>query len=304
MNLFARLKEGLTKTRNQIAAIVEHDKVVSDDFYESLEDALITADVGADLALEVVEELRREVEQYEITSCKEAYGIMKRILAHHLLIVKDPDDFPPKPWTILVIGVNGVGKTTTIGKIANEYRQLKRSVVLAAADTFRAGATEQLRIWSDRTGSDFVGQHEGADAASVVFDGMEAAKGRGHDVMIIDTAGRLHNKKNLMTELDKIVRVLQKSNPWTPNEVLLVLDGTTGQNAIKQAEAFNEIIKVTGFVVTKLDGTAKGGVAIALTKKFGIPVRKIGVGEGIDDLQDFDPVAYVEAMFGDFDPTA
>ncbi len=303
MNLFARLKEGLSKTRNQIAAIVEHDKLISEEFYESLEDALITADVGADLSEETIAQLRREVEIDGITTCKEAYAYMKRILAHHLLIVSDPDDFPPKPWTLLVIGVNGVGKTTTIGKVAKEYRDLGRSVILAAADTFRAGATEQLRIWSDRTGCDFVGQHEGADAASVVFDGMEAAKGRGHDVMIIDTAGRLHNKKNLMTELDKIVRVLKKANPWTPNEVLLVLDGTTGQNAIAQAEAFNDIIKITGFVVTKLDGTAKGGVAINLTKRFGIPVRKIGVGEGIDDLQDFDPVQYVEAMFGDFDPT-
>lgn len=304
MNLFARLREGLSKTRKQINEIIEHDKLISEEFYESLEDALITADVGADLSAEVVEELRRDVEQLGMTSCKEAYSQMKRILTNHLLIVSDPDDFPPKPWTIMMIGVNGVGKTTTLGKIAKEYRDLGRSVVLAAADTFRAGATEQLRIWSDRTGSDFVGQHEGADAASVVFDAMEAAKGRGHDVMLIDTAGRLHNKKNLMTELDKIVRVLKKSNPWTPNEVLLVLDGTTGQNAIKQAEAFNEITKITGFVVTKLDGTAKGGVAIALTKQFGIPVRKIGVGEGIDDLQDFDPAQYVEAMFGDFDPTA
>lgn len=304
MNLFARLKEGLLKTRTQIESIVEHDREVSESFYESLEDALITADVGADLSQDVIERLREEVERDGITSCREAYGIMKRILAHDLLIVKDPDEFPPKPWTILVIGVNGVGKTTTIGKLAKEYREMGRSVVLAAADTFRAGATEQLRIWSDRTGSDFVGQHEGADAASVVFDAMEAAKGRGHDVMIIDTAGRLHNKKNLMTELDKIVRVLKKSNPWTPNEVLLVLDGTTGQNAIKQAEAFNDIIKITGYVVTKLDGTAKGGVAISLTKRFRIPVRKIGVGEGIDDLQDFDPFQYVEAMFGDFDPLA
>ncbi len=304
MNLFSRLKEGLAKTRNQISGIVEHDKLVTEEFYESIEDALISADLGADLSVDVVERLRSEVEFDNVTSTKEAYAMLKRVLQHDLLVVSDPDDFPPKPWTILMIGVNGVGKTTTIGKIAKEYRQLGRSVVLAAADTFRAGATEQLRVWADRTDCDFVAQHEGADAASVVFDGMLAAKGRGHDVMMIDTAGRLHNKKNLMIELDKIVRVLKKANPWTPNEVLLVVDATTGQNAIKQAEAFNELIKITGFVVTKLDGTAKGGVAIALTKKFGIPVRKIGVGEGVEDLQDFDPEKYVEAMFGDFDPLA
>lgn len=304
MNLFSRLKEGLSKTRNQIAEIVEHDKELTEEFFESVEDALIGSDVGADLSVDIVERLRNEVELDEVTSTREAYGMLKRILQHDLLVVSDPDDFPPKPWTILVIGVNGVGKTTTIGKISREYRELGRSVVLAAADTFRAGATEQLKIWSERTGCDFVAQHEGADAASVVFDGMEAAKSRGHDVMMIDTAGRLHNKKNLMIELDKIVRVLKKANPWTPNEVLLVVDATTGQNAIKQAEAFNELIKITGFVVTKLDGTAKGGVAIALTKKFGIPVRKIGVGEGVEDLQDFDPEQYVEAMFGDFDPLA
>lgn len=304
MNLFSRLKEGLAKTRNQIAEIVEHDKELTEDFFESVEDALIGSDVGADLSVDIVERLRNEVELDEVTSTREAYRMLKRILKHDLLVVSDPDDFPPKPWTILVIGVNGVGKTTTIGKISREYRELGRSVVLAAADTFRAGATEQLNVWAQRTGCDFVAQHEGADAASVVFDGMEAAKSRGHDVMMIDTAGRLHNKKNLMIELDKIVRVLKKANPWTPNEVLLVVDATTGQNAIKQAAAFNDIINITGFVVTKLDGTAKGGVAIALTKKFGIPVRKIGVGEGVEDLQDFDPEQYVEAMFGDFDPLA
>ncbi len=304
MNLFSRLKEGLSKTRSQIESIVEHDKVLTEDFFESVEDALISSDVGADLSVDVVERLRNEVELDSVTSTREAYGMLKRILKHDLLIVSDPDDFPPKPWTIMMIGVNGVGKTTTLGKIGREYKQLGRSVIMAAADTFRAGATEQLKVWSDRTDCDFVSQHEGADAASVVFDAMEAAKGRGHDVMLIDTAGRLHNKKNLMTELDKIIRVLKKANPWTPNEVLLVVDATTGQNAINQAAAFNDIIKITGFIVTKLDGTSKGGVAIALTKKFGIPVRKIGVGEGVEDLQDFDPEQYVEAMFGDFDPLA
>ena len=304
MNLFARLKEGLSKTRNQIAEIVEHDRELTEDFYESIEDALISSDVGADLTLDLIERVREEVELYSITSTKEAYSILKRFMKHDLLVVSDPDEFPPKPWTIIAVGVNGVGKTTTMGKIAKEYKDMGRSVVMAAADTFRAGATEQLRVWSERTESDFIAQHEGADAASVVFDAMSAAQSRGHDVLLIDTAGRLHNKKNLMVELDKIVRVLKKANPWTPNEVLLVVDATTGQNAIRQAEEFNKIIKITGFVITKLDGTSKGGIAIALTKKFGIPIRKIGVGEKVEDLQDFVPTEYVEAMLGDFDPVS
>jgi fused signal recognition particle receptor len=302
MNIFSRLKDGLSKTRNQISEVVEHDREVCDDFYESIEDALIMADVGSDLSADIIERLKNDVEIAEITSARDAYEMLKRNLVHDLLVTKDPDDFPPKPWTIMMIGVNGVGKTTTMGKIAKEYRDLGKSVVLSAADTFRAGAIEQLKVWADRTDSDFVAQHEGADAASVVFDGMEAAKSRGHDVMMIDTAGRLHNKTHLMVELEKIIRVLKKSNPWTPNEVLLVIDATTGQNAIKQAEVFNKIIGVTGFVVTKLDGTSKGGIALALTRKFGIPVRKIGVGEGMEDLQDFEPKKYIEAMFGDFNP--
>ncbi len=304
MNIFSRLKQGLSKTRDRISETVEHDRDVCEDFFESIEDALIMSDVGADLSQSIVQRLKDDVEFAEVKSAKVAYGMLKRNLVDDLIVTKDPDEFPPKPWTIMMIGVNGVGKTTTIGKIAKEYRDLGRSVVLSAADTFRAGAIEQLKVWAERTGCDFVSQHEGADAASVVFDAMEAAKGRGHDVMMIDTAGRLHNKKHLMVELEKIVRVLKKSNPWTPNEVLLVIDATTGQNAIKQAEVFHDIIGLTGFVVTKLDGTSKGGIAIALTRKFGVPVRKIGVGEGVEDLQDFNPKEYIEAMFGDFDPVS
>jgi len=204
-----------------------------------------------------------------------------------------------KPHVILVIGVNGVGKTTTIGKIAHSFHQQGKKVMLAAADTFRAGAIEQLRIWAERTGSDFVAQHEGADAASVGYDAMEAAKGRGMDVLIIDTAGRFHNKVNLMNELEKIVRVLKKHTPSAPHEILLVIDATTGQNALAQARAFHSRLGLTGLIITKLDGTAKGGIALAFAKELKVPIRKIGVGEAIDDLQDFDPVAYVEAMFGE-----
>ena len=221
------------------------------------------------------------------------------MLAGDLKIVKMPDEFPPKPWVILVIGVNGVGKTTTIGKMAHELHNKGKSVMLGAADTFRAGAIEQLRVWANRTGSGFVAQQEGSDPASVAFDAIEAARARDTDVLILDTAGRLHTKVNLMNELEKIVRVIKRNTPHAPNEVLLVVDATTGQNALKQARVFNDILGVTGLIITKLDGTAKGGVALALTKQLNIPIKKIGVGEGLEDLQDFDPKAYVEAMFGD-----
>ncbi|ERP39270.1 signal recognition particle-docking protein FtsY [Chitinivibrio alkaliphilus] len=300
MKLFARLKDGLSKTRNQISEIVEHDTKITEEFYESLEDALIAADVGADITMEILDKLRSEVELEGITGCAEAYETLKHLLSLDMAIQKEPDEFPPKPWTTLVIGVNGVGKTTTIGKLAHEYRQRGSRVLLSAADTFRAGAIEQLQLWAERAECEIITQGEGADAASVVYDSMEAAKKRGADVMLIDTAGRLHNKGELMKELGKIVRVLKKSNPWTPNEVFLVVDATTGQNAIKQAEVFNELIEITGFIITKLDGTSKGGIALSLTRTFNIPVKKIGVGEGLHDLQDFDPKSYIDAMFGDF----
>jgi fused signal recognition particle receptor len=301
MELFSRLFAGMTKTRERINETLDSQKEITDEFYESLEDALICADVGADAAAKLIRKLRDEVAVMEYKGTKDAYDLLKKIIARELLVKKLPDEFPPKPWTILVIGVNGVGKTTTIGKLAKEFRDSGKKVTLAAADTFRAGAIEQLKIWADKSACDFVAQHEGSDAASVVFDAMTAAKNRDGDVLIIDTAGRLHNKTNLMTELEKIVRVLKKANPYTPNEVLLVLDATTGQNALNQAKVFNEAVPLTGFVITKLDGTAKGGIAINLTKTFGIPVQKIGVGEGIDDLQDFVPKDYAEAMLGKLD---
>jgi fused signal recognition particle receptor len=302
MGLFSRLFSGMTKTREQINQTVEaQQKEITEEFYESLEDALICADVGADISAALIKKLRQEVDFLEYKGTKDAYDLLKKIIARELLVKNPPDEFPPKPWTILVIGVNGVGKTTTIGKLAKEFRDDGKKVMLAAADTFRAGAIEQLKVWADRSGCDFVSQHEGADAASVVFDAMTAAKNRDTDVLIIDTAGRLHNKTNLMIELEKIVRVLKKANEYTPNEVLLVLDATTGQNAMNQAKVFNEAVPLTGFVITKLDGTAKGGIAINLTKTFGVPVQKIGVGEGIEDLQKFVPKDYVGAMLGDLE---
>lgn len=298
MSLFSKLKEGLSKTRSQITAILGREGEFNDAFYESLEDALISADIGIELSNEIIASLKKRIREEKLTTISDAYEAMKRLLVEQLDVALDPDDFPPKPWVILVAGVNGVGKTTTIGKIAHEMRSKGKKVMLGALDTFRAGAIEQLKIWSDRTGAEFISQHEGADAASVAFDAMEAAKSRNVDVLILDTAGRLHNKVNLMNEMEKILRVIKRNTPHAPNEVLLVVDATTGQNALKQVEVFNAAIGVTGLVITKLDGTAKGGVAISLAKTFGIPVKKIGVGEGIDDLQDFSAHEYVEAMFG------
>ncbi|MDR3013154.1 MAG: signal recognition particle-docking protein FtsY [Chitinispirillales bacterium] len=299
MGLFDRLKAGLSKTRSQITNIVRIGGAVDDEFFEMLEEALIAADLGVDLIDRIFDDFRAEIKRKGIKNKNDAYTLLKEMLAEDLTVTKTMGEFPPKPWVILVVGINGVGKTTTIGKLAHELRQTGKRVMLGAADTFRAGAIEQLKIWADRTGSDFVAQHEGADAASVAFDSVEAAKKRGVDVLILDTAGRLHVKANLMNELEKILRVIKRNTPHAPNEILLVVDATTGQNAMKQAEAFNETVGLTGLVITKLDGTAKGGIAIAMTRRFNIPVRKIGIGEGIDDLQDFDPQAYVEAMLGD-----
>jgi fused signal recognition particle receptor len=298
MGFFDRLREGLSKTRSQITAIVKSGADLDEEFFETLSDALISADVGYDLVDRIFDDLRGQIKQKGINTRAEACALVKEMLAEDLTVTKAMEDFPPKPWVILVVGVNGVGKTTTIGKLAHEMRTLGKKVTLGAADTFRAGAIEQLKIWSERTGSDFVAQHEGADAASVAFDAMEAAKSRGSDVLILDTAGRLHVKVNLMNELEKILRVIKRNTSHAPNEILLVVDATTGQNAMKQAIVFNDVVKLTGLVITKLDGTAKGGIAIALTRRFNIPIRKIGVGEGIEDLQDFDPKAYVEAMLG------
>jgi fused signal recognition particle receptor len=299
MNVLQRLKAGLSKTRNQISSIVEESEKIDDSFYANLEDALIAADIGIELSQDIIERLKDDIRETRVARADEAYAIMKNMLARDLKVVKNPDEFPPKPWVIIVVGVNGVGKTTTIGKLAHEFRSGGRKVMLGAADTFRAGAIEQLEIWAKRAGADFVAQHAGADAASVAFDAMEASRARGSDVLILDTAGRLHNKANLMNELEKIVRVVRRNTPHAPNEILLVVDATTGQNALTQAEVFHTALGLTGLVITKLDGTAKGGMALALTKKLSVPIRKIGVGEALEDLQNFEPKGYVEAMFGE-----
>ena len=298
MDLFSRLKDGLSKTRSQIATILGNSTDFNDEFYDSMEDALISADIGLDFTTDVIDRLKKEIADQNIVRAEDAYEVLKKMLVQGLDIEKKTLDFLPNPWVILVVGVNGVGKTTTIGKLAHEFHAQGKKVLLGAADTFRAGAIEQLRIWSEKTHSEFVSQHEGADAASVAFDAIDAAKARNSDILLLDTAGRLHNKVNLMNELEKIVRVIRRNTPHAPDEILLVLDATTGQNALKQARVFHESIGLTGLIITKLDGTAKGGIALSLTKNLHIPIRKIGVGEGMTDLQDFNPSAYVEAMFG------
>jgi fused signal recognition particle receptor len=299
MNLFAKLKDGLSRTRKQIAGIVGSGDTLDDTFIDQLEEALIAADLGVDIVHETLDMLRDEIRESGIRSKKDAYAALRQMLVRRLKVKKTFDDFPPKPWVILVVGVNGVGKTTTIGKMAHRLKAEGKSVMLGAADTFRAGAVEQLTIWAQRTGSEIISQQSGSDAASVAFDAIEAARARGTDVLILDTAGRLHNKSNLMVELEKIVRVIKRNTPHAPNEILLVVDGTTGQNALNQAKVFNESLGITGLIITKLDGTSKGGMAIAMTRALGVPISKVGVGEGIDDLQDFDPQTYVDAMFGE-----
>jgi len=299
MIFFGRLKKGLSKTRSQIASIVGLKTEFDDRFYESLEEALIAADIGLDFSRSVIERLRREIKGKGLRTSAEAYATLKELLSADLTLETASVDVGAKPRVVLVTGVNGVGKTTTIGKIAASYAAEGKRVMLGAGDTFRAGAIEQLRIWAQRTGSDFVCQHVGSDAASVAYDALEAATKRNIDVLLLDTAGRLHNKVNLMNELEKIIRVIRRHTPRAPHEILLVIDATTGQNALRQAQVFNSTIGITGLVITKLDGTAKGGIALALTSKLKIPIRKIGVGESIDDLQDFNPHDYIEAMLGE-----
>ncbi len=298
MGIFSKVKRGLSKTHSRITDMVQGHVELDEDFFETLEDALVAADINMDQAQLIVEELQQSVNDTPVSSADEAYERMKHELVERLDVTNAPDEFPPKPWVILVVGVNGVGKTTTIGKMAHELTAKGKRVMLGAADTFRAGAIEQLTLWAEKTGTDIVAQQSGADAGAVAYNTIDAAMSRGIDVVLLDTAGRLHNKAHLMEELKKVYRVCRRKNENTPNEILLVIDANTGQNALQQAKVFNEALPLTGYIITKLDGTAKGGIAVSLATRTGIPIRKIGVGEGIDDLQDFDARQYVEAMFG------
>ena len=269
---------------------------LTDDFYDELEESLILADTGMDVTLELVEQLRRRVKSEGIKTMEEAREAMVQVIAEALSAGDFSLDLSTKPSVVLFIGVNGVGKTTTIGKIGHQLKAERKKVLFCAADTFRAAAAEQLTIWADRAGVDIIKQHEGADPAAVVFDAMSAAKARNVDVVLVDTAGRLHNKQNLMNELNKISRVIDRELPGCARETLLVLDATTGQNGLIQAKQFKEAAGITGIVLTKLDGTAKGGIAIAIAKELGVPVKYAGVGEGIDDLRPFDAQEFAQAL--------
>lgn len=300
MGFFDRLKESLTKTRKGLVEKVESiftGRKVDETTLEELEEILIMSDVGTNAASEIMAVIREKARKGEAKDTDSVKGLLKSEMISIL------GDFQPltvsesKPFVILAVGVNGVGKTTTIGKLASRFRSQGLSVLLAAGDTFRAAGIEQLEIWAKRADTQFVQHQKGSDPAAVAFDAVTAAQSRGIDIVIIDTAGRLHTKSNLMEELKKVKRSIDKALPGTTAEVLLVVDATTGQNALRQAEMFNETIGITGIALTKLDGTAKGGIVFAIKKGLGIPVRLIGVGEGIDDLRDFDPGEFVEALF-------
>ncbi len=300
MGFFDKIKKGLAKTREAITETwndVFSTSELDDDFYDELEESLILADLGMETANKATERLRKEVSSRHIRQADEAREVLQEILVDMLNVGSSELNLKTLPSVILVIGVNGVGKTTTIGKIAKQQVQAGKKVMLVAADTFRAAAADQLEIWAERSGASIVRQHEGADPASVVYDGIQSALAKDSDVIIIDTAGRLHNKVNLMNELNKIRRIIDRELPRASKEVLLVLDGTTGQNGLIQAKQFKEIAGVTAIALTKLDGTAKGGIVIAVADVLQIPVKFIGVGEKEDDLMPFVAEDFVKALF-------
>ena len=299
MGFFDKIKAGLTKTRNAMAATLENVFNLSeldDDFFDELEESLIMADLGVETATKATDLLRKAIKEQHLKTPDEAKAALKQILVEMLNVGSTELDLETSPSVVLVIGVNGVGKTTTIGKIATQLTKQGKNVLMVAGDTFRAAAADQLEIWAGRSGASIVRQHEGADPAAVVFDGIQAAKARKADVILIDTAGRLHNKQNLMNELNKISRIVERELPAASREVLLVLDGTTGQNGLIQAKQFKEIAGVTCMAVTKLDGTAKGGIVIAVSDALQIPVKFIGVGEQADDLMPFVAEDFVNAL--------
>ena len=300
MGFFDKIKEGLAKTRDALSdslgGVFTGFSEIDDDFYDELEESLILADLGVDTACKAVERLRKAVREQHLKTTEEARTALKEILVDMLNVGDTALNLSTTPSVVLVIGVNGVGKTTTIGKIATQLTRQGKRVLLVAADTFRAAAADQLEIWAQRSGASIVRQNEGADPASVVYDGIQAARAREVDVIIIDTAGRLHNKANLMNELNKISRIIDRELPNAARETLLVLDGTTGQNGLIQAKQFKEIAGVTSIALTKLDGTAKGGIVIAVADALQIPVKFVGVGEQADDLMPFEAKDFVEAL--------
>lgn len=298
MGLFAKLREGLTKTRDslmgRVDTLVKETRKIDEDFYEELEDILLMSDCGMKATTAIMDELRRRVSENKLKDADTAKQMLKDIMIEQMDIPRPPLRWP---MVMLVVGVNGAGKTTTIGKLALRFQNIGRRIILCAADTFRAAAADQLTVWAERARVPIVKHAEGADPAAVVYDGIQSAKAQGADLLIVDTAGRLHNKKNLMDELNKMRRVIDREFPEADVRCMLVLDATTGQNGLAQARAFKEVCEIGGIILTKLDGTAKGGIALAIRQELEVPVWYIGVGEGIDDLQPFNAKDFVEALF-------
>ena len=298
MGLFAKLREGLTKTRDslmgRVDTLVKETRKIDEDFYEELEDILLMSDCGMTATTAIMDELRRRVSENKVKDADTAKQMLKDIMIEQMDIPRPPLRWP---MVMLVVGVNGAGKTTTIGKLALRFQNIGRRIILCAADTFRAAAADQLTVWAERARVPIVKHAEGADPAAVVYDGIQSAKAQGADLLIVDTAGRLHNKKNLMDELNKMRRVIDREFPEADVRCMLVLDATTGQNGLAQARAFKEVCEIGGIILTKLDGTAKGGIALAIRQELEVPVWYIGVGEGIDDLQPFNAKDFVEALF-------
>lgn len=298
MGLFAKLREGLTKTRDtlmgRVDTLVKETRKIDEDFYEELEDILLMSDCGMKATTAIMDELRRRVSENKVKDADTAKQMLKDIMIEQMDIPRPPLRWP---MVMLVVGVNGAGKTTTIGKLALRFQNIGRRIILCAADTFRAAAADQLTVWAERARVPIVKHAEGADPAAVVYDGIQSAKAQGADLLIVDTAGRLHNKKNLMDELNKMRRVIDREFPEADVRCMLVLDATTGQNGLAQARAFKEVCEIGGVILTKLDGTAKGGIALAIRQELEVPVWYIGVGEGIDDLQPFNAKDFVEALF-------
>lgn len=298
MGLFAKLREGLTKTRDtlmgRVDTLVKETRKIDEDFYEELEDILLMSDCGMKATTAIMDELRRRVSENKVKDADTAKQMLKDIMIEQMDIPRPPLRWP---MVMLVVGVNGAGKTTTIGKLALRFQNIGRRIILCAADTFRAAAADQLTVWAERARVPIVKHAEGADPAAVVYDGIQSAKAQGADLLIVDTAGRLHNKKNLMDELNKMRRVIDREFPEADVRCMLVLDATTGQNGLAQTRAFKEVCEIGGIILTKLDGTAKGGIALAIRQELEVPVWYIGVGEGIDDLQPFNAKDFVEALF-------
>ncbi len=298
---FSRLVEGLTKTRNAVVSGIENVflgyDVIDEDFYEELEETLIMGDIGIRASTDIIEELRKRVKEEHLNSPAQCREVLIDTIKRKMDLGENAYEFENRKSVVFVIGVNGVGKTTSVGKLASQLKNEGKKVLVVAADTFRAAAIEQLEEWTKRAGVDIIAQNEGSDPGAVVFDACKAAKARNTDVMIVDTAGRLHNKKNLMEELKKINKIIGREYPDAYRETLVVLDGTTGQNALEQARVFNEAANITGIILTKLDGSAKGGIAVAIQAELSIPVKYIGVGEKIDDLQKFNSKEFVDALF-------